>query len=60
MAFLKKIPIYLRAYILGMLCICYMMPSYAMNLEITLLWCIILYIADLYISKSDRVEYNTI
>lgn len=56
----RKIPIYLRAYILGMLCICYMMPSYAINLEITLLWCIILYIADLYISKSDGVEHNTI
>lgn len=56
----KKIPCYIRAYILGMFCICYMMPSYGLDLELTLLWCILLYISDLYISKSDRVEHNTI
>lgn len=56
----RRLPIYIRAYVLGMFCICFMMPSYAVNLEVTLLWCIILYIADLYLSKVDKTENNTI
>lgn len=56
----NKIPIYIRAYILSLLCICFMMSSYGNSLDMTLLWCIILYISDLYISNSDKTEHNTI
>ena len=36
------------------------MTLYAGSLDATLLWVSVLYIADLYIGKSDRVEHNTI
>lgn len=55
-----QIPIYLRAYVLGLLCICFMMPSYANGLVSTLLWCMVLYISDLYISNSNKTEHNMI
>lgn len=55
-----KIPIYVRAYVLGLFCICFMNLSYSGDLMITLLWCIILYISDLYITNSDKTEHNAI
>lgn len=55
-----QIPCYIRAYIFGMFCICYMMPSYGLNLELTLLWCIVLYISDLYISNSNQTDNNLV
>lgn len=54
-----KIPIYIRSYIFGLFCICMMMTTYA-TLDTVLLFCIIMYISDLYISKSDRTENNVI
>lgn len=56
----KKLPTYIKAYTFGLFCICFMMTSYANRLETTLLWCIILYISDLYIGNSDKTEHNAI
>lgn len=56
----KIIPIYIRGYVFGCLCICYMMPSYASNLTQTLLWCVVLYISDLYISNSRKIINNAV
>lgn len=56
----RNIPLYIRGYMFGMFCICYMMPTYANSLESTLLWCIILYISDLYMNKSKQTENNVI
>lgn len=56
----KVVPIYIRAYIFGLLCICFMMSSYANSLDMTLLWCILLYISDLYIGHTGNTEHNAI
>ena len=56
----KNLPVYIRSYVFGLFCICTVMTSYANSLAMTLLWVAVLYIADLYIGKSDRVEHNTI
>lgn len=56
----KNLPVYIRSYVFGLFCICTIMTSYANALVMTLLWVAVLYIADLYIGKSDRVEHNTI
>lgn len=54
-----KLPVYIRSYIFGLFCICMVMTTYA-TLDTVLLFCIIMYISDLYISKSDRTENNVI
>lgn len=54
-----KIPIYIRSYIFGLFCICMMMTTYG-TLDTALLFCVIMYISDLYINKSDRTENNVI
>lgn len=56
----KRIPVYIRAYTFSLFCICFLTSSYAGNLVSTLVWVILLYICDLYISKSDRTENNVI
>ena len=56
----ESIPIYIRAYVFGLLCICMMMSSYANSLDMTFLWCIILYIIDNYIGQSMNVEHNAV
>lgn len=56
----KNLPAYIRSYVFGLFCICTVMSSYANSLDMTLLWVAVLYIADLYIGKSDRVEHNAI
>lgn len=56
----KRIPVYIRAYTFSLFCICFLMSSYAGNLVSTLVWVILLYICDLYVSKSDRTENNVI
>lgn len=55
-----QIPIYVRAYVLGLFGVCFMNISYSGDLVVTLLWCIILYISDLYIINSDKTEHNAI
>lgn len=56
----RNIPIYIRAYVFGLLCVCMMMTTYANSLDTTFLWCIILYILDLYITRSDKTERNAL
>ena len=56
----KRLPVYIRAYVFSLLCICFLMTTYAAGLINTFLWTIILYISDLYLAKSDITENNVI
>lgn len=53
------IPLYIRAYIIGMFSIFYMMPLYS-SLILTFLFCVVLYISDLYINNEGITENNII
>ena len=46
------IPVYIKGYTFGLLCICFMMTSYGGSLVPTFLWCLILYISDLYLDNN--------
>lgn len=55
----KRIPVYIRSYIFGLFCICMVMTTYA-TLDTVLLFCILMYISDLYINRENNIENNVI